>query len=61
MTRDDAGEWPGILGFYVALMLLFVAVALTCLPRDIAIVLGSWFTLSISAGITLGHCVLNEP
>ena len=61
MTRDNADGSSRILASYAAILLGFSLFALSLLPRELAVVLASWFTLSISAGITIGHCVLNEP
>lgn len=61
MIHDNVGGLPRILASYAAILLVLSAFVLNFLPREFAVVLVSWFTLSISVGITIGHCVLNEP
>jgi len=45
----------------VAVLLIMAAFMLHYLPREFAMVMISWVMLSISVGISFGHCVLNEP
>ena len=61
MMRDNLDGMPGIAISYGAILLVLSVFVLNILPREFAVVLVSWFTLSIPIGITLGHCVLNEP
>lgn len=60
MTYDDENRLPRLLASCVVVLLLA-----TCmfhyLPREFAMGVVSWAMLSISVGITFGHCVLNEP
>ena len=49
----------------LASCLVMLLVMATCmfryLPREFAMIIVSWAMLSISVGVSFGHCVLNEP
>jgi len=45
----------------VAALLFLAACMFHYLPRELAMIMVSWVMLSISVGISFGHCVLNEP
>ena len=49
----------------LASCMVVILVMATCmfhyLPREFTMVVVSWAMLSISVGISFGHCVLNEP
>jgi hypothetical protein len=45
----------------VAALLVMAACMFHYLPREFALIFVSWAMLSISVGISFGHCVLNEP
>lgn len=45
----------------VALLTFITACMIHYLPSDFAVIAASWAMLSLSAGISFGHCVLNEP
>ena len=61
MPQEDAGRLPGLLASCVAVLLIMATCMFHYLPREIAMVVVSWAMLSISVGISFGHCVLNEP
>jgi hypothetical protein len=50
-----------MLGSFLLLLLFMTACLLHYLPREFAMIVVSWAMLSISVGISFGHCVLNEP
>jgi hypothetical protein len=53
---------PPILLAWCGLILPILVAGMFCvLPRTFGMIVGSWTMLSISAGIFLGQCVLNEP
>ena len=62
MTQDDEDRLLPILLASCVLVLLPMATCLFhYLPREFAMIVVSWSMLSISVGISFGHCVLNEP
>ena len=61
MTKDDENALLRIWAPCVAVLLVLTICMIRYLPSDFAIVLASWIMLSISVGITFGHCVLNDP
>jgi hypothetical protein len=50
-----------LLASCVAALLVMATGMFHYLPREHAMVVVSWAMLSISVGISFGHCVLNEP
>jgi hypothetical protein len=50
-----------LLASCVVLLLVMATCLLHYLPRELAMIVVSWAMLSISVGISFGHCVLNEP
>ena len=61
MTRNDEDKLPRVLGSCVMVLLVLAAGMIHYLPRECAMIVFSWAMLSISVGISFGHCVLNEP
>ena len=61
MTQDEADRLPILLTSYVAVLVVLTACMIRYTPPDVAAIVVSWLTLSISVGISFGHCVLNEP
>ena len=57
---DDEDHWSIVVAMSMMMLLVLVACFIHYLPRDFAIIAVSWITLSISVGITFGHCVLSE-
>ena len=61
LTQNDEDRLPRLLISCVIGLLLMATCMLHYLPREFAMVLVSWAMLSLSVGISFGHCVLNEP
>jgi hypothetical protein len=61
LTQDDEARLPMLLASSVAVLLLMATCMFHYLPRELAMIVVSWAMLSISVGISFGHCVLNEP
>ena len=61
MTQDEENRLPRLLASCVAGLILLAACMIHYLPREFAMFVISWAMLSISVGISFGHCVLNEP
>jgi hypothetical protein len=61
LIQEDEGRLPRLLASCVALLLLLAACVFHYLPRELAMIVISWSMLSLSVGISFGHCVLNEP
>ncbi len=61
MTQDDENRLLKLLASCVVVLLVMAACMFHYLPREFAMFALSWGTLSISVGISFGHCVLNEP
>jgi len=61
LRRDEENRLPRLLASCVALLLVMAACMIHYLPREFAMVVVSWAMLSLSVGISFGHCVLNEP
>ncbi len=61
MTHDEENRLPRLLGSCVVVLLVLTTCMFHYLPREFAMVVVSWAMLSISVGISFGHCVLNEP
>ena len=45
----------------LAVLVVIAACMFRYLPREYAMFVVSWAMLSLSVGISFGHCVLNEP
>jgi hypothetical protein len=61
LTQDDENRLPRLLASCVVVVLVLAACMFHYMPREFAMVGVSWAMLSISVGISFGHCVLNEP
>jgi hypothetical protein len=61
LTHDEENRLPKLLASCVAGLLLMAICMIHYLPREFAMFMISWAMLSISVGISFGHCVLNEP
>ena len=62
LTQDDDDDrLPMLLASCVGVLLLLAACMFRYMPREYAMFVVSWAMLSISVGISFGHCVLNEP
>lgn len=61
MIWDEEDRLPGVLIACVVALLLVATCMFHYLPRELAMIMVSWMMLSISVGISFGHCVLNEP
>jgi len=61
LTQDDEGRLPRLLASCVVMLLIMATCMFHYLPREFAMIVVSWTMLSISVGISFGHCVLNEP
>lgn len=59
--QDDQERLPILLASCVAMLLFMTACMIRYLPGDLAAVAVSWVMLSLSVGVSFGHCVLNEP
>ena len=61
MTQDDEDRLPALLASFVVALLIMATCMIHYLPRELAMIMVSWMMLSISVGVSFGHCVLNEP
>lgn len=61
MTQNDKDRLPRLLASCVVVLLILAAGMFHYLPREFAMIGVSWAMLSISVGISFGHCVLNDP
>jgi hypothetical protein len=61
LIHEDEGRLPRLLASSVAVLLVMAACMFHYLPRELAMIVTSWSMLSLSVGISFGHCVLNEP
>ncbi|MSP01637.1 MAG: hypothetical protein EXR07_11405 [Acetobacteraceae bacterium] len=61
MIQDDEDRLPRLLASSVAILVVLSACMIHYLPRELAVIAVSWVMLSVSVGISFGHCVLNEP
>jgi hypothetical protein len=61
LTQEDETRLPRLLASSVVVLLVMTTCMLHYLPREFAMIVVSWAMLSISVGISFGHCVLNEP
>jgi hypothetical protein len=61
LAQDDENRLPRLLASCVVVLLVLTTCMFHYLPREFAMVVVSWAMLSISVGISFGHCVLNEP
>jgi hypothetical protein len=57
----DKDHLARLLAICVAVLVLVSVCTFRYLPREFGMFLVSWVMLSISVGISFGHCVLNEP
>lgn len=60
MTDAAGDRFSGFLAVSVAILLILTACIIHYLPRHFAVFLVSWAMLSLSVGISFGHCVLSE-
>ena len=60
-TVRDSNRLPNLLAGCVAVLLILTACTFHFLPRTFGVILASWVMLSLSVGISFGHCVLSEP
>ena len=61
LLQDDEERLPMLLASCVVVLVVMTACLIHYLPRDFAVIAVSWAMLSLSVGISFGHCVLNEP
>jgi hypothetical protein len=61
LTQEGTDGLPGLLASCLALLMILAIGMFHYLPREFAMIVVSWVMLSISVGISFGHCVLNEP
>jgi hypothetical protein len=61
LTQNDEDRLPRLLASCVAGLVMLSACMFHYLPREFAMFVVSWAMLSISVGISFGHCVLSEP
>jgi len=61
LTQEDETRLPRLLASCMVLLLVMATCMFHYLPREFAMFVVSWVMLSISVGISFGHCVLNEP
>jgi hypothetical protein len=61
LTQEDETRLPRMLASCVVVLLVMATCMFHYLPREFAMIVVSWAMLSISVGISFGHCVLNEP
>ena len=61
LTQDDEDRMPRLVATCVVALLLLATCMFHYLPRELAMIMVSWVMLSISVGVSFGHCVLNEP
>jgi hypothetical protein len=61
LVKEDQDRLPMLLASCVVMLLLMATCLFHYLPREFAMIIVSWAMLSISVGVSFGHCVLNEP
>jgi hypothetical protein len=61
LVQDEENRLPRLLGACVLALLVMTVCMFHYLPRHFAMFVASWAMLSVSVGISFGHCVLNEP
>ena len=61
MTQEDEDTLSIFLASCLAVLVFLTAFMIQFLPREISMFLVYWTLLSIPVGISLGHCVMNEP
>lgn len=61
MREEELDRLPRLLATCVVFLIVLATCMFHYLPREIAVIVVSWAMLSISVGISFGHCVLNEP
>lgn len=61
LTQYDKDRLPTLLASCVVGLLIMATCMFHYLPREFAMIMTSWAMLSLSVGISFGHCVLNEP
>jgi hypothetical protein len=61
LTHDEEDRLPRLLASCVVVLLVMATCMFHYMPRELAMIVVSWSMLSISVGISFGHCVLNEP
>jgi hypothetical protein len=61
LTQLEEERLPRLLATCVMGLLIMATCMFHYLPREFAMIVVCWAMLSISVGISFGHCVLNEP
>jgi hypothetical protein len=61
LVKEDQDRLPMLLASCVVMLLVMATCMFRYLPREFAMIIVSWAMLSISVGVSFGHCVLNEP
>jgi hypothetical protein len=61
LARDDEDRLARLLVACVGVLLILATCMFHYMPGELAMIVVSWAMLSISVGISFGHCVLNEP
>jgi hypothetical protein len=61
LTQNNEERLPGLLVSCVVALLILATCMFHYLPREFAMIVVSWVMLSVSVGVSFGHCVLNEP
>ena len=61
MVAHNNEDWlPVLLMSCVAVMVVATACMIRYLPEEFAAIIVSWAMVSLSVGISFGHCVLSE-
>ena len=61
LIQEDEDRLLRLLVSSVVVLLVMAACMFHYLPRELALIVISWSMLSVSVGISFGHCVLNDP
>ena len=61
LTQNNEERLPGLLVSCVVALLILATCMFHYLPREFAMIVVSWVMVSVSVGVSFGHCVLNEP
>jgi hypothetical protein len=61
LDRNIEDRLPEFLASFLVVLLILSTGMFHFLPRHFVVVIVSWAMLSLSVGVSFGHCVLNEP
>jgi hypothetical protein len=60
-NMQDDNRLPCLLASCLVVLPIITACAIRYVPRELAMVIITWMMVSISVGVSFGHCVLNDP